>query len=881
MLKTNQRITTQLFFILVVSSLLFACTTERDGLVYRWYHNTTANYNGFFYAKESMKEAKAKLKEAYTEDYDEILPVFIYGDEQSAQSVYGQLERAIEKSSKVVDRHTMKVSKRNKRKMEHPEMNKWIDDNYLIIGQGYFYKRNYYKAEEIFKYCSRKFKENKTKAAAGTWLARVYIEIEEYPNASNELLKVSQIKNIDDELLADYHLVHGDYYIRQGDYKKAESQIESALMYIKKKRDRARPTFILAQLNQKLENSQKAIDLYETVLKLKPEYEMAFYAQINQAMAFSRRGGNSTIIKEKLAKMLRDDKNYEYRDQIYYAMATILLEERERTDAVDNLEMSLKVNEGNDKQRGKSYLKLADVHFEDRNYRLAQAYYDSTSGFINEEHPRFKDIVNKAESLTELVENLLVIEREDSLQQLAQLSPEALDTRLDEIIKQLEEERERRRQAEEAARLAALEGKGVEGGTWAFYNPALLASGYQNFKDVWGDRLLEDDWRRSSKLSISNTQEEEEIPEEELAQETEDPKDEIPSKEELMAGIPKTAGDLQASDAKLSEAYYNAGLIYKEKLDDFENAVEAFEILADRFEESEYHVIACYQLYRAYLAKELEGYQNPFCGTCNSKYWGDIVVSKYPDTEYALLIQNPEYKSLEAKQRAEEVEAYGNVLEMYRMRRYNEVLIACNEVIKNEPSNHLIPKYYFLKAMATGGMDSYSGQRDNYIAALEEVMEKFPDTEEYEKADEMLKILRGNFESGPQEDPEVTEDSPFIFDADADHYFIVIFTKGTASFNAVKASISDFNSNLFTSENLKTSSNLLDREHHLVLVKNFDNQAMAENYYRAFIANEEFVADINTDGFTKLLISKKNYVTLFKEKLIDEYVSFFEANYLN
>jgi len=828
-----------------------------------------------------MKTAEAKLKESYTEDYDEILPVFIYGDEESARTVYPEIERAIEKSSKVVDRHTMDVGKRDARKMKHPEMNKWIDENYIIIGQGYFLKRNYFKAEEIFKYCGRKFKDDKTKSVSSTWMARVFIELDEYARASNELLRVSQMKNLEDEQRADYHLVHGDLYIRQKDYKKAALQIESALGFIKKKRDRARPTFILAQLNQELENSQRAIDLYETVLKLKPEYEMAFYAQINQALAFSRRGGNSTVIKEKLNKMLRDDKNHEYRDQIHYALADIYLEELETADGIYNLLRSLEVNEGNNKQKGKSYLGLADVYFDERDYILAQAYYDSTSSFINEEHPRYKDIVNKAESLTELVENLMVIEREDSLQRLAGLSPEELDKKLDNIIQGIEDELERQRQAEEAAKLAALQGKGVEGGTWVFYNPTLLASGYQIFKDTWGDRPLEDNWRRKSKIANEVVNNEEEINEEIAEESTKEQESQVPSKDELRAEIPSSPGALKESNAKLSEAYYNAGLIYKEKLDDFENAVESFEILADRFEDSEYHVIACYQLYRAYFAKEQEGYQNPFCGTCNSQYWGNIVVNTYPDTEYALLILNPEYKSMEALRIAEEVEAYSEVLNIYRLRSYGEVITRTNQVINQEPENHLIAKYYFLKALATGGMDSYSGQRDNYIAALEEITRLFPETEEAIKAEKMLKQLRGDFESGPSEEPvEEILDSPFEVDPDADHYFVVVFDKNQGSFNEVKNAISNFNTSFYGSDNLRTSSNLIDRDHHLVLVKSFQNQPIAEEFYKTFIQDQTVVASINVDGFDKMLISKKNYVTLFKEKDIDAYKSFFSQNYL-
>jgi len=868
---------------LVLLVFFGACTTEKDGLSYRIYHNTTARYNGFFYAKESIKEATTKLLADHEEDYDEILPLFVYGTEEKARAVYPQLERAIEKSSKVVERHTMDVSDREKRKMNHPEMNHWIDDNYFLIGKAYFYKGNYYKAEELFRYCSRKFKNKDMTAQAGTWLARTYMELGDLSGANNELLKVSVIKDLDDEILADYYMIQADYYLRREEYQKAAIEMESAISHIKRKKKRARPTFILAQIYQKIEDSQKAIDLYETVQKLKPEYELSFYAQINQAQAFSRRGGNSTIIKEKLEKMLKDDKNIDYRDQIYYALAGVFLEERNNEEGVENLHLSLKENKGNDKQKGKSYLKLADVYFEERQYPDAQAYYDSSLALIPEKHPRYKDISNRAASLTDLVKNLEVIQREDSLQLLAMLSPEDLEARLDKIIEDLEAEE---RREEEAAAAALAEGSGVgldNGSNWAFYNAALLKDGYNNFKTTWGDRPLEDNWRRSRKIANGSQQEEEQ--EEEVLAEQVKQESKIPGKDQLREGIPNTPDEIEQSNTALAQAYYNCGLIYKEKLDDFENAVESFEILADRFESSNFHVLACYQLYRAYRAKEQDGYQNPFCGTCNSKYWGDQVVSLYPDSEYALLVLNPDYKSIEAMRQAEEVAAYEIVLNQYRNRLFPEVLAACTNVIETRKDNHLVPKYHFLKALTIGNLDKQTGNRDNYISELKAVYALYPETEEGLRAKEILDILMSemNKESGPEEgeveEEEPIEDDLYVLDPAAEHYFAVVFNRDRGSFNEVKATISDFSSQSYNSLALKVSSNLLDKDRHIVLAKPFKDMAEATEYYNTFIADQGALKELNAGGYERFVISKKNYVALFKDKNLEKYLSFFNANY--
>lgn len=854
---------------------------EKDGLSYRVYHNTTARYNGFFYARESLKEAMKKLLDSHQEDYDNILPPYIYGTEESARGVYPQLERVIEKSSKVVDRHTMKPSEREKKKMKKPEMNKWIDDNYFLIGKGYFYKRNYYKAEEIFKYCARKFKEPEMEVTASVWLARTFMELGDYNSANKELVKAGGPKNIDDDVRAEYHMVAADYHIRNEDFKKAAEEMESAIGFIRKKKDRARPTFILAQLYQALEEAQKAIDMYETVLTLKPEYELEFYAQINQALAFSRKGGNSIVIKEKLEKMLKDDKNIDYRDQIYYALAGVFLEERNTDEGISNLELSLGENKGNTKQRGKSYLKLADVYFEERDYPASQAYYDSALTLIDDKHPRYKDIRNMAESLTDLVKNLEIISREDSLQKLAGLSPEDLDAKLDKIIKQLEEEEERKRREAEEAQNAAMDANlgGVQS-NWAFYNRSLLVSGYNNFQSVWGDRPLEDNWRRSKKMTMGGGAAEEEIVEE-LAKD--DPKSLIPGKEELAEGIPNSPDEIAKSNEAMAKAYYNCGLIYKEKLDDFENAVEAFEILADRFETSEYHLLACYQLYRAYLAKEQEGYTNPFCSTCNSKYWGDQVLNLYPDSEYAMLIRNPEFKSVEAMKKSEEETAYLAALQQFRDRNYPEVIQRSGMVISDEPGNHLLPKYYFLRAMATGAIDKQTGERENYIARLKEVVEKFAETEEGIRAKEFLDILLGGVAkegAAPEVPVEEEKKAEYTFEEQGEYYFAIVFNRDKGNFNEIKARISDFCAEAYASAGLKTSSNLIDKDKHIVIVKTFDGMANAMEFYLTFTANKESLTELNKEGFDRFIITKKNYVTLFKEKDLPGYLTFFAENYM-
>ncbi len=875
------------FLLSCIVAGMFACTTTKDGFTYRVFHNTTARYNGYFYAKEAIKEGQANIVEAHVEDYDIILPVFIYGDETTAQASFAQMERAIEKSSLVIERHKMDVPKRSARKRDRPELNKWIDDNYLLIGQSYFFKRNFFKAEEMFLYVTRKYKEKDIQMKGTAWLARCYMETEQWTKAKNALLKAEQIKEVEDEVKADVHLVFADYYIRQADFEKAAEQLEKSLRYIKKKKDRARPTFILAQLMQEMNRSQDAITYYEAVLSLRPEYEMEFYARINQAMAYDRRGGNAEQIKEQLFKMLKDDKNIEYRDQIYYALAELELEDRNRETGIDYLLLSLDEPNGKPKQRTKSFLRLADLYLDDREYQDAQAYYDSTFKSISEEHPRYLDVKNKAESLTDLVENLILIEYEDSLQAICALSEEDKVKKLNSVIADMRAELVRQEE-ERQARMAALAAGGdnaAQGDFWP-WNPQLKAIGKQNFDQYWGSRPLEDNWRRSNKLQQSFGEGEDipEITEETTTDTGNDIDSQLPTVDELLSGLPCAPAQIEESDQRIAEAFYNAGVVYKEKLDDVENAIERWEVLVTRYETSAVHPTAYYQLYRTYLYREQEeGYSNPFCGTCNSPYWSNIILDKYPGSDWARLIQNPGYEDIAEIEKAEQHAAYEALYNRYNQRAYQEVILEASKVINEQPQNHFLCKYRILKAFAVGNMDAMTGSTASYLNELREVIKSCPDTEEAVLAQEVINNINGEVPAPVvEETPDAPKEEEEIFDYDPSdrHYFAVIFpVEGGGDVNNIKALVSDFDSKYFKSNALKVSSNLLDRQNQIVLVKTFNKLDDAKNYYTTFLNNDNELKEINSGDYTLVLISKNNYVTLFKSKAVDAYASFFERYY--
>ena len=82
----------------------WSCAPTKNTAVRRAYHNVTSRYNAYFNGNESLKAGIRQLEDAHQDDYSKILEIFKYGDENQAASVYPQMDRALEKAAKVIDK---------------------------------------------------------------------------------------------------------------------------------------------------------------------------------------------------------------------------------------------------------------------------------------------------------------------------------------------------------------------------------------------------------------------------------------------------------------------------------------------------------------------------------------------------------------------------------------------------------------------------------------------------------------------------------------------------------------------------------------------------------------------------------------------------------
>jgi tetratricopeptide (TPR) repeat protein len=294
---------------------LGSCKTTKNKFFNKSYHKTTTRYNWYFNANESYKSGVKVLETQHKDDFNELLSVYPLGTEKEAQSVAPQMDKALKKCAQAISKHSMLI-----KGVEH---NRWIDDCYLLIGKSYFYKKEYIKAIEAFRLVSRQFEGLTTAYEAQIWLIKSFVESKDFSSADLILENVLSDENFPTELNKDLALIMAHYHIRLKDYVPAISELEEAISLTKKKREKSRYLYMVAQLHYNQNNYPAATDYFSKVIRISPDYEMTFNAKINRARSFDTSSGGSEQIKGELNKMLKDAKNKEFLDVIYFGLAEL------------------------------------------------------------------------------------------------------------------------------------------------------------------------------------------------------------------------------------------------------------------------------------------------------------------------------------------------------------------------------------------------------------------------------------------------------------------------------------------------------------------------------------------------------------------------------
>lgn len=831
--------------------------------MHRGYHNMTARYNGYFNGKESWLEALEEIEEEHEEDYYDVLPVHIYGTKKEISRIMNETDRCIEKGSLVIERHSMVFKKK--------EYCRWVDDSYMLIGKARFLRQEYEDAKTTFEYVAREYDYNEIRFDAKLWLAKTYIESGKKDKAFSFLDVLESDEEFPKRLKGELYTSYAHAYVKSEQYEPAVEKVKKALEHVRKRKMKIRLRYILAQLYKETGESQLASEEFAKVIKMNPEYEMAFYAKINRALSADEFTGDSQAIKKMLEKMLKDEKNEDYFDQIYYALAEMEFKEGNEEKGLEYMKLSAAASRDNDLQRSKSLLRVAEIYYQNRNYRLSGLYYDSTVAILKKSDKKYREVVKRKKYLSDLVEELAEVDKQDSLQQLAKLSSREQKKIVDKIIRELEASESQKGSEEEGGRQQLTQrdqrrNVNRAGGTgWYFYNPQNISFGFSQFKKTWGDRKLADDWRRSNKnTSLSDFDEPVEDTSATASEEEEEALKDLKNPDYYLKQIPNDEETLAKSNSKIEAAFFNAGIILKDKIQDYPEAIKMFESIVRRNKNSEMALPAYFQLYRINLLLENEK---------DAKYYRYIITNQYPDSEYAKVILDPNYKRGEDQKHSKEERDYNRTYNTFAFSQFSQVIKQCDKVIASEPDNHLLSKYYLLRAL------SYGNQKEMpaFKAALTEILKLFPKGSEAKEAKRLLDLLK---KRGLGEE-EFTERGKGEYAASnsAPHSFLFVFPKAVSKRKFLVA-ISDFNQKFFKRSNLKIEDSFLGDANRMIIVKSFKNKEEAMEYYSTFVSNDKQLKELNQAGFSRFAVSTDNFKSLFETHDLEGYLVFFEENYI-
>ena len=880
--------------------LLLSCSTEKNTAVSRGYHNLTSHYNVFFNGNEAFKQGVLQLENGYEDNYNIILPIFKWGDEAKAKMLYPSMDKAIKKSSKLIKLHSItakpkrKKGKKTKKEREFyakGEYNKWVDDAYLLMGKAHFFKHDFFSAFESFEFLIKEFQNEPTKYESYIWMARAYCEQEDYVKAREILDLVDADRKMPEKYDVELQVTYADYYFKQKRYEEGIPYLEKTIELTRKKNIKARYMFILAQVHQEMENYKAASELYTKVIKANRDYDMAFNAKLRKASSFSTSLGGGEELMAELEKMLKDDKNIEYKDQIYYAMAELSMKRGNVDEALEFYKKSAENSISNTNQKAMTFLAMGDIYYERPEYRNAQIYYDSTLFFIDPSYPDIDPLTAKTRSLTKLIENLDIINYEDSVQKVAKMPEKQRDAVIQSIIDELIEAEKRLEEEQRMAQMNSAMFKQQQndprnrnlasGGKWYFYNPTALSFGQQEFVKLWGRRKLEDNWRRKNKqvLDFGDGLDEEFAEGDSIPGQKPRPTD-PKSKEYYMVDLPVNDSLMAISHQKIIDAFFAVGEIYKNELEDFKLAVENFEELNQRYPGNDYLLFSYYNLYKLNTQMEKQ---------VKASEYKDKIVKGFPDSKYAKMFTNPNYLQ-ELNEQKETVKIlYTKTYQLFERNNYTQVLANCQQAEAQYSDDELIPKFKYMKAMSYGE----SGMLNQFVDALTDIVKNHPDSEVKQPAKDMLLLLKSqNKVELPEEElafiedkkhEEVVEEVPaediYTLDEKKTHFYVVVVGNKNKDVNRIKYKISNFNIEFFSMETFNVSSIILNDNYQVITVKSFANKDKGMDYYKTIKANPDVYADFAASEYYDFMITSDNFSVFFKDQNIGKYIEYFEKFY--
>lgn len=906
--------------------LAYSCSTKKNTGLTRRIKAVKAKYNTYYNGHLAFIEGLEAQEKANKDNYSEIIPLFMTGNKGTVSAGKSNFDRTIEKCQKTIKKHS--ITKRPEWKSNKPktqkdkvwlsqkEYNPFLHNAWFLMADAQFHKGEYLEAAAIYSYIQQLYFSSPDIIAKARMLeAKCYAEMEWFYDAENVINTALR-----DSFPSKYEhmkaLALAASQIRQAKYEDAIPNLKAAIKN-ESGLQKSRMYFLLGQLYHKTGNQDLAYKAFKKVISRNPPYELEFNARIQQTEVMSKGNGKKTV--RKLMQMAKSPKNKDFLDQVYCAIGNIYMAEGDTVRAIGAYREGVEKSTRNGMEKGVVMLKLGQLYYETEEFVKAQECYSGVIGLIDKDREDYEDIDERSKILDELLPFAQAVELQDSLQALAKMDSVERMKVIENIIKEVKrKEKEEARNLQDAktagktagrpgaANASAAQNRGGAGrqpggrqsAVWYFYNPTAVAAGKAEFKKKWGERSLEDDWRRKNRTVLGFTDEtvaeagdslsadstgvamtDASAASEEDTSKAEEYANDPHRPEFYLKDIPFTDEQMAASNAALVDGLFNSAVIFKDRMEIFPLAEKTLLRVINDFPEYEGIDETYYNLYQLYtrLGRHEE-----------AQMYKEKLIAEYPDNLHGQKIADPNYEFKARYGKQVEDSLYQEAYSAFKAGEYADVVRMNEYLAKEYPEGANRARSMFITAVSRLEM----GERNQFMGSLKEIVEKYPQSTVSELAGLYVKGLQegrllasGKMEMGSIWDrrggvgmgaDSTITDTAFTMDVNTDFVFVAAYEHDSINENQMLYEMAYYNFSNFTVRNFDMSFEKADGID-MFQVRTFLNFEEAYIYMHRLMNNEEMARKL--EGVRMFVISENNLKLLMRGRSFAEYFEFFDANF--
>lgn len=897
----------------------------------RFYHSVNTRYNIHYNADIAYKEALEAKEKNREDNLSQLLHIYPQSSDSATGS--GSFTTTIDKTTKAIKLHSIKAKpKRDPDKRNDAEYQAWLkqreftpfmDQVWLLLAKAEFQDGNYLQAVSTFLYITKIYSANpEIIAECQLWIARAYTEMGWMYEAGNVLHKIEIAGGPPEKFKNLYSVVKANYLVYNNEYEAAIPQLESAIKSEKNKLQKTRMRYLLGQLYASMGEKTKAEKAFASVKGMSTPYKYTFNAQLQQIQLDDSQAKTKAL--SMLSGMAKSSKNKEYLDQVYASIGDIYLGKSDTVKAIENYKKGIKESTRNGYDKAMAEIKLGDVYFAQREFVFAQPCYSGALPQLRKTHVDYPRVALRSSVLDELVIHVKTVEEQDSLQYLAQLPEELRLQIINEKIEQLKkEEKERQKEEERQMRIEERENRvsswddiddiliqqqnkptapiipTQQGGeSFYFYNEQAVNQGKVAFQQQWGNRKLEDDWRRRNKQSTgfadmdmamdtdsidTNVQSIDELrAQNEEMNKPKNPVEDPYSVEYYLQQLPMTPEAIQQSNVLIENALYNMGLIYKDKLADMNLAIDAFDTDIRRFPNTPNLEEIYYQLLLIYMRT---GDSNMMA------YYRSRLMAEFPSGKYAGPVSQPDYEWNFRHMASLQDSLYNEAYRAYQQADIQTVRRNYEAMDTKYPFTDLMPNFTLLNAL------TYAQARDagNLESSLTDLVKKYPKSDITPLASDILERIKEGRVLLSDGTPITDFDWSKAYESadsllaskgrilqysdtlDVPYMLMLMFKPKTIDRNELLYQVADYNFSNYVIQTFDLSFET-DPPYEVLQMKGFESFSAIRSYLTKAYSENGLVNHIDT---TILIvpISTDNYINVLPRLGLGQYMAYFSEHF--